>query len=233
MSIKLTETQLLLLSAGANRDDHCVAFPSGFKGGATKVAAKLLAAGLVKEVRAMAEMAVWRRDRKTGGAYSLRLTTAGAKTLSNHIVPPSPKGSEEDDAPTQVTATSAAKERETVRAVVAARADPGVSSPRGGTKIAQVVELIQRDIGATLDELVASTGGLPHTTRAALTGLRRRGYAVSIDRSDKKRGSTYRIGGDEKPGDAEIAPHDDVPSAAPRRSKRVEGVAVRQARKAA
>ena len=40
----------------------------------------------------------------------------------------------------------------------------------------------------TLDELVASTGWLPHTTRAALTGLRRRGYAVSIDRSDKRIG---------------------------------------------
>ena len=31
-------------------------------------------------------------------------------------------------------------------------------------------------------ELVAATGWLPHTTRAALTGLRKRGYAVGIDR---------------------------------------------------
>ena len=39
--------------------------------------------------------------------------------------------------------------------------------------------------GATLAELVAATGWLPHTTRAALTGLRKRGYAVGIDRADK------------------------------------------------
>jgi Protein of unknown function (DUF3489) len=41
--------------------------------------------------------------------------------------------------------------------------------------------------------LIAATGWLAHTTRAALTGLRKRGYAVAIDRSDDKRGSFYRI----------------------------------------
>ncbi len=37
------------------------------------------------------------------------------------------------------------------------------------------------------------TGWLPHTTRAALTGLRKRGFATAIDRSDKERGSIYRV----------------------------------------
>jgi Protein of unknown function (DUF3489) len=59
--------------------------------------------------------------------------------------------------------------------------------------LAQVIELLQRDRGATIEELIAATGWLAHTTRAALTGLRKRGYAVSIDRSDDKRGSFYRI----------------------------------------
>jgi hypothetical protein len=53
--------------------------------------------------------------------------------------------------------------------------------------LALAVGLIRRDHGATLAELVAATGWLPHTTRAALTGLRKRGYAVTIDRSDKQR----------------------------------------------
>ena len=69
----------------------------------------------------------------------------------------------------------------------------GPSAPRGGTKLARVIALLQRDHGATIDELIAATGWLAHTTRAALTGLRKRGYAVAIDRSDKKRGSFYRI----------------------------------------
>jgi DUF2924 family protein/uncharacterized protein DUF3489 len=66
-------------------------------------------------------------------------------------------------------------------------------SPRRGTKIAGVIKLLQGSDGVTLVELVANTGWLPHTARAALTGLRKRGYAVVIDRADKARGSVYRI----------------------------------------
>jgi hypothetical protein len=40
--------------------------------------------------------------------------------------------------------------------------------------------------------LIAATGWLPHTTRAALTGLRRRGYTIERERSEKG-GSVYRI----------------------------------------
>ena len=63
--------------------------------------------------------------------------------------------------------------------------------------MARVLELLQRDCGATLEELIAATDWLPHTTRAALTGLRKRGCSVTIDRSDKERGSTYRARSDE------------------------------------
>ena len=47
------------------------------------------------------------------------------------------------------------------------------------TKLAQVVELLQQDRGASIDELIVLTGWLPHTTRAALTGLRKRGFATA------------------------------------------------------
>ena len=67
------------------------------------------------------------------------------------------------------------------------------SAPRGGSKLARVIALLERDHGATIEELIAATGWLAHTTRAALTGLRERGYAVVINRSDDKRGSYYRI----------------------------------------
>ena len=58
------------------------------------------------------------------------------------------------------------------------------SAPSGGTKLAEVVELLQRDRGATINELIDATGWLPHTTRAALTALRKRGFALAIDRTD-------------------------------------------------
>jgi hypothetical protein len=54
----------------------------------------------------------------------------------------------------------------------------------------QLANLLLRDQGATLDDMIAATGWLPHTTRAALTGLKKKGYALSSDKIDGVR--TYR-----------------------------------------
>jgi hypothetical protein len=63
---------------------------------------------------------------------------------------------------------------------------------RGETKQARGIALLERDSGATLDELIAATGWLPHTTRAALTGLRHKGFV--LDRGKRADGNTvYRI----------------------------------------
>ncbi len=68
--------------------------------------------------------------------------------------------------------------------------EPQSSAP---TKQALVVGMLERDGGATLDDLVAATGWLRHTTRAALTRLRQAGHVL-----DKVKGETgatvYRIG---------------------------------------
>jgi hypothetical protein len=62
---------------------------------------------------------------------------------------------------------------------------------RPGTKQALVADLLGREQGATLDELIAATGWLPHTTRAALTGLRRKG--CRLEKSTRADGKTaYR-----------------------------------------
>jgi hypothetical protein len=47
-------------------------------------------------------------------------------------------------------------------------------------KLGQVLDAVAVKRGASLDELVALTGWLPHTTRAALTRLRQRGFAVGL-----------------------------------------------------
>ena len=46
------------------------------------------------------------------------------------------------------------------------------------TKSGQVLALLQRPDGATLAELISATNWKPHTTRAALTGLRKKGHAI-------------------------------------------------------
>ena len=59
------------------------------------------------------------------------------------------------------------------------------------SKSAAVVNLLQRDGGATLPELIGATGWLPHTTRAALTGLRKKGHA--IERTKRDDATCYHI----------------------------------------
>lgn len=46
------------------------------------------------------------------------------------------------------------------------------------TKAGAVLAMLRRDEGATLHEMTSATGWLPHTTRAALTGLRKKGHAI-------------------------------------------------------
>ena len=63
----------------------------------------------------------------------------------------------------------------------------------GVTKRAQLIILLECNEGASLDDMVAATGWLPHTTRAALTGLRKSGKIIESEKADGVR--RYRIVG--------------------------------------
>lgn len=67
---------------------------------------------------------------------------------------------------------------------------PAPAQPRVN-KSDLVIGLLQRTGGATLDEMVAATDWLPHTTRAALTGLKKKGHQVTSEKTDRVR--RYRI----------------------------------------
>ncbi len=56
--------------------------------------------------------------------------------------------------------------------------------PKRQTKQALLLELMGKEGGATLEELTSATGWLPHTARAAMTGLRKRGHDVRRARVD-------------------------------------------------
>lgn len=68
----------------------------------------------------------------------------------------------------------------------------GTVAPRAGTKQAQLIQMLSAKTGATLEALVDATGWLPHTTRAALTVLRKRGFSIERSR-DGNDTSIYRI----------------------------------------
>lgn len=73
----------------------------------------------------------------------------------------------------------------------AVAADEALIPTRPATKQAMVLDLLGRAEGASIAELMAATGWLAHTTRAALTGFRKKG--VTIARSAEERGTVYRI----------------------------------------
>jgi hypothetical protein len=222
MSIKLTDTQLIILSAAAQREDRCLVASKSLRGGAAqKFAAKLLTVGLVKEIKAKPGMPPWRRDEGAGQSYALKLTAAGLKAIAI----------DEREAGTDAAGPEPATVGEAVDAPMASGmklssamsslTSPSAgsfstahlsTSPRDGTKLAQVVSLLRRDQGATLSELAAATGWLPHTTRAALTGLRKRGYEITLDRTTKERGLTYHVRASEDVSEGNHSLSGDEPS---------------------
>lgn len=59
------------------------------------------------------------------------------------------------------------------------------------TKHQQVIDLLTRDGGATLEEMSTKAGWLPHSTRAFMTGLKKKGYVLDSERAAGVR--HYRI----------------------------------------
>jgi hypothetical protein len=183
MSVKLTDAQLVMMSAAAQRKDRCLSALTTIRGAALiKVGVKLAKLGLVREIEAKRGAPIWRRD-DAGQGYALKLTGAGLKAI------PVDEGSQDASEPSEALQPQAKKVVSPDEGDHPARV---VAAPRDGSKLALVIEHLQRADGATIVDLTQATGWLPHTTRAALTGLRKRGYAMIRERIGAG-GSVYRI----------------------------------------
>jgi biotin operon repressor len=52
-------------------------------------------------------------------------------------------------------------------------------APRERTKADRLLTLLRTGTGASLEEMVEATGWQAHTVRAAMTGLRKRGFEIT------------------------------------------------------
>ena len=173
---KLTDTQLIVLSKAAAREDGAAVVPPKLnRAAAAKVGASLVARKLMREVRTKPGMPAWRAD-ENRRSVSLIITRAGRDAIG---------------------VDSAAKTDQPIpnrhNNVTPGDRHPAGAAPRAGSKQALVIEMLSKQPGATLAALVEATGWLPHTTRAALTGLRKRGFAVERFRHE----TTLRANKDE------------------------------------
>ena len=68
----------------------------------------------------------------------------------------------------------------------------GAEQPPASTKRAQLINLLERPDGASVAEIGQRLGWLPHTVRAAITGLRKAGREVTRSKDVNDR-SVYRL----------------------------------------
>ena len=199
---KISETQRSMLLAAAGRDDHIVIPSTNARAPARKsLADKLIEAGWARLVKARSGAPVWRKDAGTGQTDALQLTAKGLKAME-------PANKENiGNSPVVEFAEAAASKASTPAAkpvcdLHTAQASKGademteaatIRAPRANSKIGRVLDMLAADAGATIGDLTAATGWLEHTTRAALTGLRRRGYALTLMRNERGGASVYRI----------------------------------------
>lgn len=162
---KLSDTQSIILSAASRRDDHSLyPLPDTISGqGVGKSIAALLRAGFAEE-RETDAIAAYRSDGDVH--YGLYATAAGLAAIGVSDEAGGGGATTPSDQPTAPT-------------------------PQRGAKTDAVLALLQRTEGATIAELIAATGWLPHTTRAALTGLRKKGHAIV--RGTRGEASCYSI----------------------------------------
>jgi hypothetical protein len=78
--IKLTDTQLIVLSSAAKHDEGLTTRPINLHAAAAqKVASSLIGKGLVREIRAKADAPVWHEN--DDGRFALKITKAGREAI--------------------------------------------------------------------------------------------------------------------------------------------------------
>lgn len=174
-STKLSDTQLVVLSAASQRQDRSLLPTEAITDRAFARAVKgLVKYGFVAEEKPDLDQPDEHVSDHRVPAFVI--TTAGYAAIG---LEPAIDADEEEASP-QVDQPDVLP--------VAGEQSPGQRQ----TKKNLIIRMLTRSQGATLDDLIGATGWLPHTTRAALTGLRHKGYSIERT-SGEGRTSIYRI----------------------------------------
>jgi len=147
---ELTDMQAILLSNAAQRDNGSLLPFSGplaeKEAEALKAIEQLIKRKLAYEVEALDAATAYRHEGDL--RFAALITEAGKDAIG-------------------------AGDPIAVQELPASALTPKPAQP-GGNQV-KVLQLLQREQGASVPELQEATGWLPHTTRAALTGIRKRG----------------------------------------------------------
>jgi hypothetical protein len=207
---KLSDTQVIILSAAAQRaDGNLLPLPGSLRGGAAgKVVAALLARGLIREQitdsprKADAALnTVWRNlPEPDGRGVLLFITPAGLDALGIEAVAELETATAEEPAAGTPTGGDTAP----VEPAPKRRGRPRKASPTGaevapapksrdGSKQEAVIAMLQRREGATIAQIVEATGWQSHTVRGAFAGALKKKLGLEVT-SEKVEGvRVYRL----------------------------------------
>lgn len=183
---KLTDTQTTILKAAAARPDGNIEpLPLNLRGGArVKVIEGLLARGLTTKFHYADRVEYYVTDAglaAVGRKRKLPAPTAPDPELEAAVTAAEAKW--QADALTKREATDALQKLE-----------PTSRTIRPGTKLAAIIEAMRHPDGATIAQMMVSTGWQAHTVRGAISGMvrKRLGYGVVAEKgADGQR--AYRI----------------------------------------
>ncbi|WP_260596637.1 DUF3489 domain-containing protein [Sphingomonas endolithica] len=175
---KLTDLDAILLSGAAKRDSgSLLPVPESVSGAGarmTKAITGLIKHGLAEERETRDKIAVRRTEADI--AYGVFITDAGNAAI----------GIAGGDAAIGIAGGDGSNDGGEAEVTGPTQPD----TPRV-TKASSVLALLRREEGATLADMIEATGWLPHTTRAALTGLRKKGH--TLEKSKRGDQTCYRI----------------------------------------
>jgi hypothetical protein len=169
---KLTDAQFVVLSSASQRPDRLLALRDDAHPSIGKTVNALLRRSLLEETPVRRGQPCWRRD-ENDKPIGAKITDTGLSALG--IIP-------------ENLATNAGQPTDHRNGAVASTA--WLAKP--GTKQAELIERLRHEDGATIAGLSEAMGWLPHTTRAALSGLRQKGI-VLLKLASPEGAPVYRI----------------------------------------
>jgi hypothetical protein len=212
---KLSDTQVIILSAAAQRDDgNILPLPGSLRGGAAhKVVGALLSRGLIAEritdSTATADPAlnrIWRNE-PDGRGVLLIITPAGLDAIgietAESEAPAAGEGTNSAGEPAAGAPTcaeeapvdTAPKRRRGGKKSATTGAD--TSAPRktrDGTKQAQVIAMLRRPEGATIAQIAETTDWRSHTVRGFFAGALKKKLGLEVTSEKGESGErTYRL----------------------------------------
>ena len=216
---KLSDTQAVILIGASQRDDGAVLpLPETLKikGGAVdKVLGSLKAKGLIDHIGAP----------RGDNPPPLRITRAGLRAIgveteddASEGATPADTGATAAEAGAQASdaadpvieadaAATPAKSTAKAKSTKPKKAEPADKpTPRAGTKQAQMIEMLKRPEGATVEQIAGATSWQHHTIRGAISGALKKKLGLTVEATRSReigpnktgaKGSTtvYRITG--------------------------------------